>query len=91
MFVNPIVDVVGWLGAACVLTAYGLVSGGRVHGRAPLYQIPNAVGSVLLTVNTYYYHAYPSSFVNVLWLGIALYALRKGKGDRARGKGTAAP
>jgi len=74
---HPLVDSLGWLGAACVLVAYGLVSAGRVHGRAPLYQVPNAVGSVLLTVNTYYYHAYPSSFVNVLWLGIALYALRR--------------
>lgn len=86
MLAHPLVDLLGWLGAACVLTAYGLVSSGRVHGRAPLYQLPNAVGSVLLTVNTYYYHAYPSSFVNVLWLGIAVYALRRG-GMPADGKG----
>ena len=77
MFANPLVDVLGWLGAVCVLTAYFLVSAGRVHGRSRLYQVPNAIGSVLLMVNTYFYHAYPSSFVNVLWLGIALYALRK--------------
>jgi hypothetical protein len=76
---RPLVDTLGWLGAVCVLVAYGLVSSGRVHGRAPLYQVPNAIGSVLLTVNTYYYHAYPSSFVNVLWLGIAVYALRSGR------------
>ena len=82
MFANPLVDVLGWLGAACVLSAYGLVSAGRVHGRSRLYQIPNAIGSVLLTVNTYVYHAYPSSFVNVLWLAIALYALRTGSGKR---------
>ncbi|HLB38052.1 MAG TPA: hypothetical protein VJL31_15885 [Gemmatimonadales bacterium] len=77
MLENPVVDILGWLGAGCVLVAYGLVSAGRVHGRSPSYQIPNAIGSVLLTVNTYVYHAYPSSFVNVLWLGIAVYALRK--------------
>ena len=79
MLAHPLVDTLGWLGAVCVLVAYGLVSSGRVHGRAPLYQVPNAIGSVLLTVNTYYYHAYPSSFVNVLWLGIAVYALRSGR------------
>ncbi len=82
MLAHPLVDLLGWLGAACVLVAYGLVSSGRVGGRAPLYQVPNAIGSVLLTVNTYYYHAYPSSFVNVLWLGIAVYALKKGQTDR---------
>ncbi|MBI2073478.1 MAG: hypothetical protein HYW06_06010 [Gemmatimonadetes bacterium] len=89
MFANPLVDVLGWLGAACVLTAYGLVSAGRVHGTSRLYQVPNAIGSVLLTVNTYFYHAYPSSFVNVLWLGIALYALRAGKRGKGNGKGLA--
>ena len=77
MFENPLVDVLGWLGAVCVLVAYGLVSAGKVHGRSRRYQIPNAIGSVLLTVNTFFYHAYPSSVVNVLWLGIAVYALRR--------------
>lgn len=85
MLENPLVDTLGWLGAACVLVAYGLVSAGRVHGRSRAYQIPNAIGSVLLTVNTYFYHAYPSSFVNVLWLGIALYALRSGKREAGSG------
>jgi len=85
MLENPLVDVLGWLGAACVLFAYSLVSAGRVHGRSRLYQVPNAIGSVLLTVNTYFYHAYPSSLVNVLWLGIAVYALRRREPELRKG------
>ena len=89
MLENPVVDVLGWLGAVCVLAAYGLVSAGRVHGRSRSYQIPNAIGSVLLAVNTYFYHAYPSSFVNVLWLGIAVYALRRRETNGSRLKSPA--
>jgi len=29
---------------------------------------------VLLVINTVYYHAYPSAFVNVVWIGIAFAA-----------------
>jgi hypothetical protein len=75
MFDNILVDVLGWIGAAALLVGYGLVSSQRVQGASGAYQALNAVGSVLLLVNTFYYRAYPSSFVNVLWLGIALVAM----------------
>lgn len=74
---NPVIDILGWLGAAAVLTAYGLVSSSRLTGTARSYQTLNAIGSILLTVNTYYYRAYPSAFVNVLWLAIALWGLTR--------------
>ena len=32
------------------------------------------MGSIFLVINTLYYHAYPSAFVNVIWIGIALAA-----------------
>lgn len=74
---NVWVDVVGWLGAVALLVAYSLVSTKRVEGDSLGYQLLNASGSVLLMVNTAYYGAYPSAFVNVVWLAIALYALRR--------------
>jgi hypothetical protein len=83
--VAVIVDGLGWLGAAAVLIAYGLVSAGRVRGRSLPYQLLNAVGSVLLMINTYYYRAYPSTFVNVLWLAIAVYSLVSAR-QRMRGE-----
>ena len=83
---HVLVDVLGWGGAAAVLVAYGMVSAGRVTGRSAFYQILNAVGSALLMINTYYYRAYPSAFVNVLWLGIAAYALTRGKRGAGREK-----
>lgn len=76
-----IMDLLGWLGAAALLLAYGLVSSRRVRGDSLAYQVPNVVGSLLLVVNTLYYGAYPSSFVNVLWIAIALYTLARRRAD----------
>lgn len=78
---NPVIDILGWLGAAAVLTAYGMVSSSRVAGTARSYQTLNAAGSILLAVNTYYYRAYPSTFVNLLWLAIAVWGLTRRPGD----------
>ena len=74
---NLEIDLLGWGGAAAVLIAYAMVSAGRLSGRSGVYQLLNAGGSTLLMINTYYYRAYPSTFVNVLWLGIAIYALAR--------------
>ncbi|MFQ5696047.1 MAG: hypothetical protein ACE5HB_08665 [Terriglobia bacterium] len=80
---NLAVDVVGWAGAALLLVAYGLVSARKVTGASAGYQWLNLVGSILLMVNTAFYGAYPSAFVNVVWLVIAVWALRKILGGAA--------
>lgn len=77
MNTNTWIDIVGWIGAAALLVAYGLVSTRRVAADSTAYQLPNMIGSIFLMVNTIRYGAYPSAFVNLIWLGIALYALRK--------------
>lgn len=66
-----VIDVMGWLGAAALLTAYGLVSAKRLEGDSMVFQLLNLVGSILLIINTAYYGAYPSTFVNIVWIGIA--------------------
>jgi len=75
MNTSLIVDVTGWAGAAALLIAYALVSTGRWQGTTVAYQCLNIAGGVLLVINTIYYRAYPSAFVNIVWIGIALYAI----------------
>lgn len=75
---NALVDALGWLGAAALLVAYFLVSSRRVHGGNLAYQGLNAAGSVLLGLNSLYYGAVPSAFVNAVWLGIAVYGAARG-------------
>ena len=68
------VDIVGWLGAGLLLTAYGLVSFKKLRPDSGYYQISNAAGSLGLIVNTLYYRAFPSAFVNLIWILIAILA-----------------
>jgi hypothetical protein len=68
-------DAVGWLGAAALLVAYAMVSSGKMEADSASYQILNIVGSILLVANTIFYRAYPSSFVNLIWAGIAVFSM----------------
>ena len=69
-----LIDALGWIGALCLIVAYACVSFRRMAADGALYQLMNAIGSLLLIVNTVYYRAYPSAFVNVVWITIALAA-----------------
>ena len=68
-------DVLGWIGAAFILAAYGLVSFKKLAPDSFAYQGLNIAASILLLINTLYYGAYPSSFVNAVWAVIAVVAV----------------
>ena len=69
------VAIIGWAGALAVLYAYLMVSLNKVKGDSLHFQAFNIIGAVGLCVNTYFNHAYPSTVVNIIWIGIALYSL----------------
>ena len=71
------IDVIGWIGAVALLIAYGFISAGRMKGDQRRYQVLNLAGSAGLIVNSAWYGAYPSTFVNVIWIGIAIVALAR--------------
>ena len=68
-------DAIGWAGAAALLLAYAMVSSRKVEGNSTAYQLLNVVGSLLLASNTIFYRAYPSFFVNLIWMGIAVFSI----------------
>ncbi len=70
-----ILDGLGWIGAAFILAAYGMVSFKKLRPDSFAYQGLNIAASILLLINTMYYGAYPSSFVNAVWAVIALVAV----------------
>jgi len=70
------IEILGWIGTFLLLMAYAMVSTRRVEGDSLSYQLQNIVGSVLLILNTVYHGAYPSAFLNVFWMAIAVYAIR---------------
>jgi dolichyl-phosphate-mannose--protein O-mannosyl transferase len=80
------VEVVGWAGALAVLVAYGLVSAERVTSRSWTYQLLNIGGAIGLVINSSWNGAVPSAVVNLVWIGIGVYALRSA-GARRRSSG----
>ena len=72
MSTSLIIDVVGWVGAAALIIAYALVSTKRLSGHSLPFQLLNLLGGLLLIINTLFYKAYPSSFLNLVWAGIAI-------------------
>lgn len=68
-------DSLGWVGAFLLLLAYALVSFKKLEADSLTYQGLNVAASVLLAVNTIYHGAFPSSFVNIVWTFIAIFAI----------------
>ena len=69
-------DAVGWAGAAGLLLAYARLSSGRltVGWR---YHLLNLAGAGGLAVNGAVHHAWPSTALNLVWLGIGVTALHR--------------
>ena len=82
----PLIDVIGWVGAALLLFAYAAVSHKRLAPDGLGFQALNLGGSVMLLANAGYHGAIPSATVNFVWIGIALAAIAKAR-VRRRGVG----
>jgi len=68
-------DGIGWVGAVALLIAYALVSSKKLEGDSAAFQLLNVGGSILLAANTIFYGSYPSTFVNLIWAGIAIFSI----------------
>ncbi|MGE5827423.1 MAG: CBU_0592 family membrane protein [Micromonosporaceae bacterium] len=81
-----VVNVLGWVGAVGLLVAYALVSTGRLPAESARFQVTNVAGALALMVNSTYFGALPSAFLNVVWITIGFAALvrgfRRGRGQR---------
>ena len=73
------VEVIGWAGAALILGAYALLSTGKLRAESVSYQLMNVLGAAGFVVNSGWNGALPSAAMNVIWIGIGLYALRRGR------------
>ena len=77
MTLKTFVAIAGWAAAALILGAYGLLSFGKIPASSPVYQWMNIVGAVGFVINCAWNGAWPSVALNVVWMGIAVYALRR--------------
>lgn len=72
-----IINLMGWAGSIMVLVAYGLNSYQRLKSDALTFYLLNLVGGIFLVIYTVYKEAFANTFINVVWVVIAVIALGK--------------
>jgi hypothetical protein len=77
MTIKTFASIAGWSAAVLILAAYSLLSFGKIQARSWLYQLMNIIGAAGFIVNCAYNSAWPSVALNVVWMAIGLYALRR--------------
>ena len=78
---NYLVEIAGWAAAALILCAYWLLSTDRLSSRSSAYQWLNILGAAGFIANSGWNGAYPSAALNIVWIGIGIWALLR---NRAR-------
>jgi hypothetical protein len=74
---NILVEIMGWIGSVLIVGSYALNITGRLEATHKLYVLANILGGLFFVVNTYFHQAYPSMFVNIVWVIIAIVMLNK--------------
>jgi len=74
---NILVEILGWIGSVLIVGSYALNITGRLEATSKLYVLANIMGGLFFVVNTYFHQAYPSMFVNIVWVIIAIIMLNK--------------
>ena len=72
-----IVEIIGWAAAVLILASYVLLSLGRLDAQSAAYQGMNIAGAAGFIINSGYNGAIPSAVLNIVWLGIGLFALTR--------------
>ena len=70
-----LLDGVGWVGSLCVIIAYGLNSYQKIRSDSLIFYALNVVGGIFLIIYSNYKEAYANTFINVVWVIIAIPAI----------------
>jgi len=72
-----LIDALGWIGSLCVLAAYGLNSYQVLKSNSILFYSLNIVGGIFLIIYSTEKGAYANTFINIVWVIIAVPAILK--------------
>jgi hypothetical protein len=67
-----------------MLLAYMLLTTGRLNSHSGSYQWLNVLSAAGFIINSGWNGAYPSAFLNVVWMAIGLYGVLRGGRLRTR-------
>lgn len=72
---DVLITTLGWIGSLLVIGAYALNSYQKIKSDSLVFQLLNLVGGILLIINSVYKEAYPFTFINSVWVLIAIPAI----------------
>jgi hypothetical protein len=81
---EPYIEIMGWIASVLIVGSYALNITGKLSASSKSYVLANIIGGIFFVVNTYFHKAYPSMFVNVIWVIIAIYMISKKKKNNAK-------
>jgi hypothetical protein len=74
-----LIETIGWIGSVLVIGAYAMNSYQKIKSDSLQFQLMNLIGGVLLIINSVYKEAYPFTFINSVWVVIAIGSLIKNR------------
>lgn len=72
-----LIDILGWIGSVLLIAAYALNSYQKIKSDSYTFLIFNIVAGIFLIIYSWYYMAFANTFINVVWVIIAIPALIK--------------
>lgn len=72
-----LIDILGWIGSVLLIAAYALNSYQKIRSDSYTFLLLNIVAGVFLIIYSWYYTAFANTFINVVWVIIAVPALIK--------------
>ncbi len=72
-----ILEVIGWVGSVIVIVAYGLNSYQKLRSDSMVFYLLNLTGGILLIIYSFYKDAFANTFINVVWVIIAVIAIAR--------------
>lgn len=74
---NTLVEIIGWVGSLGILLAYSLNSYQKLRSDSRTFLLLNLAGGLLLMAYTFYKDAFANTFLNLVWVIVAVIALIK--------------
>jgi hypothetical protein len=69
------IETIGWVAAAMMLSAYVMLTLGRLNARSNWYHWLNILSGAGFIINSGWNGAYPSACINVVWVAIGLFGI----------------
>lgn len=69
------IETIGWVAAAMMLSAYVMLTLGRLNAKSSWYHWLNILSGAGFIINSGWNGAYPSACINIVWVAIGVFGV----------------